>query len=142
MHESEDQIAAVTDLQAGKVDPRPVEFDLYVGPVLFLTTVHSIVVRLPLANTLSLQAHTGAYFLLHLTAAIGVMRGSRLAFCAVVLLWVSASVTPVSYDDFMATQGWTEIQRLIWYFSGLVNAVGAIYCAGRLANAFRENPKA
>ena len=141
MQENQDHSGEPTVSQTGSVDKRPIEFDLYAGIALFLAAVHSISVHLPMGGEFSTQANSAAYYLLALIASVGVMKGSRLAFCAVVLLWLSSSTSTSSYESYQLLKAMNVAQRLIWYFSGLAQTCATIYCAGRLANAFREQPK-
>lgn len=141
MQENQDHSGEPTVSQTGSVDKRPLEFDLYAGIALFLAAVHSVFIQLPGGGEFSTMANSVAYILLALISSVGVMKGSKLAFCAVVLLWVSSSSSTNSYESFQIIKGMTEAQRLIWYFSGLIQTCATIYCAGRLAGAFREQPK-
>ncbi len=125
-------------------ETKPVEFDAYVGATTLLVVLYSAIVQLPHLQKLPVLFNFGAYLLLEVITCVGIMKGSRLAFSSAILLYVYSysQVTEGSYQFAEAFANFSDVQKTIYYFAGFALLLSAIYCAGRLANAFRENPKA
>lgn len=130
-------------LSVGWSERKPVEFDLYVGVTLCLAVLYTIVVVLPYTRTLPALVPSVLYWGVEILACVGIMKGSRLGFSAFLVIFVATlSGSPVGYNyEFArAYESFSDVQKTLYSVASFLYTLGAIYCAGRLANAFSEKP--
>lgn len=130
-------------LSVGWSERKPDEFDLYVGVTLCLAVLYNIVVVLPYTRTLSSMASSVLYWGIEILACVGIMKGSRLGFTAFVVLFVatlSGSSVGYNFEFARAYESFSDVQKTLYSVASFLFTLGAIYCAGRLANAFAEKP--
>lgn len=130
-------------LSVGWSERKPAEFDLYVGVTLCLGVLYSIVVALPYTRTLPATVNSALFWGVEILACVGIMKGSRLGFAAFVVLFLATlSGSPVGYNyEFArAYEAFSDVQKTLYSVASFLYTLGAIYSAGRLANAFAEKP--